>query len=52
MLVNPGSYFIVEDSNCHHGIEEGPKPGPYEAIEKFTKENKNFKIDRTKEAFL
>ena len=28
------------------------EPGPYEAIEKFTEENKNFEIDREKESYL
>lgn len=51
-LVSKGSYFIVEDSNCHHGIEIGPTPGPYEAIERFISENKDFSIDRTKERFI
>lgn len=34
-LVSPGSYFIVEDGICHHGLEVGPSPGPYEAITDF-----------------
>ena len=37
-LVKPGGYFIVEDSICHHGLEVGPKPGPYEAIQEFLAE--------------
>jgi cephalosporin hydroxylase len=51
-LVRVGDYFIVEDSNCHHGLDTGPNPGPYEAIEKFISENKDFTIDRGKEAFF
>ncbi len=51
-LVTKGSWFIVEDSICHHGLDCGPNPGPYEAIEDFIKENKNFEIDRLKERFL
>jgi cephalosporin hydroxylase len=51
-LVDIGYYFIVEDSICHHGLEVGPKPGPYEAIEQFIEENSNFQIDREKESFL
>ncbi|MFZ1829987.1 MAG: CmcI family methyltransferase [Candidatus Competibacteraceae bacterium] len=51
-LLKPGDYFIVEDSICHHGLSVGPKPGPYEAIEAFTKENADFAIDRSKESFL
>lgn len=52
VLIKPGSYFIVEDSICHHGLAIGPKPGPYEAIETFTSNNSDFEIDRSKESFL
>lgn len=51
-LVRPGGYFIVEDSNCHHGLAVGPNPGPYEAIETFLAENQAFESDRTRESFL
>jgi cephalosporin hydroxylase len=51
-LVTPGSYFIVEDGICHHGVEEGPKPGPYEAIVDFLKEDARFAADRSRESFL
>ena len=51
-LVKPGSYFIIEDGICHHGLAVGPNPGPYEAIEKFTQENTDFSIDRSREGFL
>lgn len=51
-LVTPGSYFIVEDSICHHGVDEGPNPGPYEAIEAFLKNNNDFELDRGRESFL
>lgn len=51
-LIKRGSYFIVEDGICHHGLEVGPDPGPYEAVEQFIRENKNFEIDRSKEAFF
>lgn len=52
VLIKPGDYFIVEDGICYHGLDVGPKPGPYEAIEQFVSENKNFEIDRKKEAFF
>src|SRR5262249_10760636 len=32
-LIRPGGYFIVEDGICHHGLDGGPYPGPYEAVE-------------------
>lgn len=51
-LTKPGGYFIVEDSICHHGLDVGPNPGPYEAIESFIEENAEFEIDREKESFL
>jgi len=51
-LIKLGDYFIVEDSICHHGLAIGPKPGPYEAIEAFIKENTDFEIDRSRERFL
>ncbi len=51
-LISVGDYFIVEDSICYHGLDLGPKPGPYEAIEAFVQENQNFEIDRSKESFL
>lgn len=52
VFTKPGDYFIVEDSICHHGLDVGPTPGPYEAIETFVSENSDFEIDRNKESFL
>ena len=51
-LVIPGGYFIVEDSICHHGLALGPRPGPYEAIEQFLEETRDFHSMREKESFL
>ena len=51
-LIKPGEYFIVEDSNCHHGLDIGPSPGPYEAIEAFLEVNPDFESDRSRESFL
>ena len=51
-LVKAGGYFIVEDGICHHGLEVGPNPGPYEAISLFVAENSAFEVDRSQEAFL
>src|SRR5262245_46948389 len=50
-LVGTGMYFIVEDGICHHGLEVGPKPGPYEAVETFVESNKDFVVDRSKEGY-
>lgn len=51
-LVQPGGYFIVEDGICHHGLDVGPNPGPYEAIETFLKEDTSFTADRSRESFF
>ena len=51
-LIKPGEYFIVEDSNCHHGLDIGPYPGPYEAIKAFLEINRDFESDRSRESFL
>ena len=51
-LVSPGSYLIVEDGNCHHGLDLGPSPGPYEAVTEFTRDNPQFVIDRDCESFF
>jgi cephalosporin hydroxylase len=51
-LVTPGSYLIVEDTICHHGIEVGPDPGPYEAAAAFVAENPDFVVRRDLEAFV
>jgi len=51
-LIPPGGYFIIEDSICHHGLNTGPNPGPYEAIETFLAENPDFEADREKESFI
>lgn len=50
-MVAAGCYFVVEDSICHHGVNVGPNPGPYEAIETFMKETDRFAIDRSRESF-
>ncbi len=47
-----GQYFIVEDSICHHGLDVGPNPGPYEAIEEFLRNHKDFESDRGRESFF
>ena len=51
-LVPVGGYVIVEDSNCHHGIDHGPNPGPYEAVESFVQEHPEFEVDRARESFV
>ncbi len=51
-LVTLGSYLIIEDSNCHHGVDIGPCPGPYEAVEQFLRETDDFEVDRSRESFF
>lgn len=51
-LISPGGYFIVEDGIIQHGLDGGPSPGPYEAIDAFVQENPSFEIDRSRESFL
>jgi len=51
-LVTSGSYLIVEDSHCHHGLDYGPVPGAYEAIADFLRECPEFQSDRECEHFF
>lgn len=51
-LVSLGSYFIIEDSICHHGLNVGPFPGPHEAIMDFLSESEEFEADKDKESFV
>jgi cephalosporin hydroxylase len=41
-LVKPGGYFIVEDGICHHGLDGGPFPGRFEAVETFVSQRADF----------
>jgi cephalosporin hydroxylase len=50
-LIQPGGYFIVEDGICHHGLDVGPSPGPYEACCHFIAKLGRFEVDRSKESF-
>ena len=50
-LVTAGSYFIVEDGICHHGLDVGPKPGPFEATQAFLDKDISFEVDRSCENF-
>lgn len=51
-FLKTGDYFIVEDCICHHGLDVGPDPGPFEAVEAFLNENADFESDRSRERFL
>ncbi len=51
-LIKAGGYFIVEDGIINHGLDGGPSPGPYEAINAFIASHPDFEIDRTRESFL
>lgn len=45
-LCNPGDWYVVEDTICHHGLDVGPNPGPYEAVETFLAEDPSWQRDR------
>ena len=49
--MSKNSYFIVEDGICHHGLDIGPSPGPFEAVETFLRENSVLNWS-TKENFI
>ncbi|MBU0686200.1 MAG: cephalosporin hydroxylase family protein [Candidatus Thermoplasmatota archaeon] len=51
-FVTVDSYFIVEDGICKYDFVDGPKPGPYDAVHDFLRENTSFEVDRTKEKFV
>lgn len=51
-LVTPGSYLIVEDTICGHGLDDGPSPGPAEAVDAFLCRTDRFEPDRTRVAFV
>ena len=52
-MVTVGDYFIVEDSVCRHGLDEGPEPpNAYEAIEEFLRRTDRYECDRERESFL
>ena len=51
-LIKADGYFIVEDGIINHGLDGGPSPGPYEAINAFIASHPDFEIDRTRESFL
>ncbi len=50
-FVTKNSYYIVEDTICHHGLDVGPKPGPFEAVETFLNSNDDFIADKSCENF-
>lgn len=50
-LVTPGSYLIVQDTICWHGLDEGPNPGPWEAAAAFLATHPEFEADRGREDF-
>ena len=50
-FVTKNSYYIVEDTICHHGLDVGPKPGPFEAVQDFMNDNNDFMIDKDCENF-
>ena len=52
-LVSTGYYMIVEDTILNgNTIEETFGAGPKEAVEEFMKNNNDFEVDKSKEAFI
>jgi cephalosporin hydroxylase len=47
-LVTVGSYLIVEDTICHHGLDVGPSPGPMEAVAAFRVGHPEFVSDESR----
>jgi len=48
-MVAVGCYMVVEDGVCHHGLDEGPDPGPYEAVRDWLPRHPEFAQDRGRE---
>jgi cephalosporin hydroxylase len=48
-MVATGCYMVVEDGICHHGLDEGPDPGPYEAVCDWLPRHAEFAVDRSRE---
>ncbi len=51
-LVRPGDYFVVEDTVCYHGLDVGPRPGAWEAVEEFLRDHPEWEVDRSREKMI
>lgn len=50
-LVQPGGIMVCEDTVCHHGVDDGPDPGPAEAVAEFLHRHDDWAANPTLERF-
>jgi cephalosporin hydroxylase len=52
-LVSVGQYLIAEDTNINgHPVYKKHGPGPWEALQRFKRNDRRFKSDRSREKYL
>jgi cephalosporin hydroxylase len=52
-MVSSGCYLICEDTNINgHPADPGFGPGPWEAVQEFLREHREFRVDRNAERLL